>query len=78
MIHFSLGLHDLKHVEVAGTSQNSNDPNDPFQADLETYSTNMEEIVGKLKFSGATLIFATTTPYPECVSPLRDPLGAAK
>lgn len=78
VIHFNLGLHDLKHVKVAGTSKNSDDPNDPYQADLQTYTTNMEVIVGKLKGSGAKLIFATTTPYPAGVSPYRDPADSAK
>ena len=27
VIHFNFGLHDLKHVKVAGTSENSNDFN---------------------------------------------------
>ena len=78
VIHFNLGLHDLKRVKVAGTSENSNDPSDPSQADLKTYTTNMQEIVGKLKGSGAKLIFATTTPYPAGVSPYRDPADPAK
>lgn len=78
VIHFNLGLHDLKRVKEAGTSKNSDDPNDPFQADLASYSTNMQEIVGKLKASGAKLIFATTTPYPAGVSPYRDPADPAK
>ncbi len=38
----------------------------------------MQEIVGKLKGSGAELIFGTTTPYPAGVSPYRDPADAAK
>lgn len=78
VIHFNLGLHDLKRVKVAGTSENSDDPNDPYQADLKTYSTNMEEIVGKLKGAGAKLVFATTTPFPSGVSPYRSPEDAAK
>lgn len=78
VIHFNIGLHDLKRVKKAGTSENSNDPNDPYQADVATYSTNMEEIVGKLKASGAKLIFATTTPFPEGVKPYRSPEDVAK
>lgn len=77
VIHFNLGLHDLKRVK-ADSGKNSDDPNDPYQADLATYTTNLEEIVGKLKASGAKLIFATTTPYPAGVSPLRIPEDAAK
>ena len=33
LIHFNFGLHDLKHVNIS-TGKNSNDPNDPLQADL--------------------------------------------
>ncbi len=40
VIHFNLGLHDLKRVKVAGTSQNSNDPNDPYQADRKIMKPN--------------------------------------
>jgi acyl-CoA thioesterase-1 len=76
VIHFNLGLHDLKRVTVAGTSKNSNDPKDPRQADLPTYTANLETIVGKLKTSKAKLIFATTTPYPAGVKPHRDPADA--
>lgn len=76
VIHFNLGLHDLKRVTEAGTSQNSNDPDDPRQADLTAYTANLEKIVGKLKASKAKLIFATTTPFPAGVKPHRDPADA--
>jgi lysophospholipase L1-like esterase len=78
VIHFNWGLHDLKHVTKAGTSNNSNDPNDPQQADLPTYIANMEVLVKQLKATDSTLIFATTTPYPEGVRPYRSPEDAAK
>ena len=78
VIHFNLGLHDLKHVKVAGTSENSNDPNDPQQADLATYESNMKEIVARLKQTDAKLVFATTTPYPAGVKPLRIPEDAGR
>ena len=76
VIHFNSGLHDLKRVTEAGTSNNSNDPEDPYQADLETYSTNLKKIVEKLKATEAKLIFATTTPFPEGVRPYRSPEDA--
>jgi len=73
VIHFNFGLHDLKHVDAV-TGKNSEDKNDPYQADLKQYKKNMEEIVVKLVATGAKLIFANTTPYPDDVgSPLRDP-----
>lgn len=73
IIHFNFGLHDLKHVDPI-TGKNSKNPNDPLQADLKQYKKNLSEIVSKLQATGATLIFATTTPYPDKVNgPLRDP-----
>lgn len=76
LIHFNIGLHDLKHVKVAGTSENSTSPDDPQQADIQQYEKNMKVIVAKLKASGAKLIFATTTPYPLVTNPYRDPKHA--
>jgi len=73
VIHFNFGLHDIKHVNPE-TGQNSNNPNHPQQADLKQYKKNLREIVEVLKTTGAKLIFATTTPYPENVDgPLRQP-----
>lgn len=73
IIHFNFGLHDLKQVDPV-TGQNSTDPNHPQQADLKQYKKNLTEIVKKLKATGAKLIFATTTPYPdETNGPLRKP-----
>ncbi len=73
IIHFNFGLHDIKHVDPV-TGENSNNPKHPLQADLKHYKKNLEFIVGKLKATGAKLIFATTTPYPDNVEGvLRDP-----
>lgn len=73
IIHFNFGLHDIKHVDP-GTGKNSNNPNHPQQAGLKQYKKNLEVIVKKLKATGAKLIFATTTPYPDEVNgPLRKP-----
>ena len=77
LIHFNFGLHDLKRVTEAGTSNNSNDPNDPYQADLATYTANLEKIVARLEETGAKLIFATTTPFPVGVKPFRSPQDAS-
>jgi lysophospholipase L1-like esterase len=76
VIHFNFGLHDLKRVTEAGTSNNSNDENDPYQADVETYAANLKKIVARLKETEATLIFATTTPFPAGVKPFRSPEDA--
>ena len=73
VIHFNFGLHDIKHVDPK-TGQNSNNPNHPQQADLKQYKKNLKEIIKVLKTTGAKLIFATTTPYPDKVNgPLRQP-----
>lgn len=78
VIHFNFGLHDLKHVDPL-TGKNSNNANDPLQADLKQYKKNLTQIVETLKGTGAKLIFATTTPYPDTVNkPLRDPGMAEK
>ena len=76
IIHFNWGLHDLKHVKKAGGSENSNDPNDPQQADLKTYTANLKALVKQLKSTEAKLIFASTTPYPNGVKPCRLPEDA--
>ncbi len=78
VIHFNFGLHDLKHVTEAGTSKNSNNFDDPQQADLPTYTKNLAVITEQLKKTGAPLIFATTTPYPARVKPARLPADAVK
>lgn len=78
IIHFNFGLHDLKNVDPV-TGENSKNPNDPQQADLKQYKKNLEKIVEKLKATGAKLILATTTPYPDKTNgPLRKPGMSAK
>jgi hypothetical protein len=73
LIHFNFGLHDMKHVDPV-TGKNSTNPADPLQADLKQYKKNLKKIVEELKQTGADLIFATTTPYPDKTNgPLRDP-----
>lgn len=73
VIHFNFGLHDMKHVDAA-TGENSRNPDDPLQADLKQYKKNLTQIVEILKETGADLIFATTTPYPDQTEGvLRDP-----
>lgn len=78
VIHFNFGLHDLKHINPE-TGENSMNPKDPQQAPIRQYRKNLTEIVDKLKETGAHLIFATTTPYPNPVDgPLRMPGEAQK
>jgi len=73
VIHFNFGLHDLKRVDP-DTCKNSTKKSDPTQADLKQYRKNLKLIVKRLKQTGAKLIFATTTPYPDNPQgPLREP-----
>ena len=64
IIHFNFGLHDIKHVDPV-SGKNSKNLSHPHQASPEEYERNLIEIIKKLKRTGAKLIFATTTPYPD-------------
>lgn len=64
IIHFNFGLHDLKHVDPL-TGKNSQNPEDPRQAEPKTYKKQLTKITRILKATRAKLIFATTTPYPD-------------
>ncbi|MEZ5300744.1 MAG: SGNH/GDSL hydrolase family protein [Verrucomicrobiales bacterium] len=77
VIHFNWGLHDLKRVDPK-TGAASNNAGDPRQAEVEVYEKQLREIVAKLKATGATLIYATTTPYPAGTKPRRDPEDAER
>jgi acyl-CoA thioesterase-1 len=71
VIHFNWGLHDIKHVKP-GTSEVSTDPTHPSLRTLAEYQANLETIIGKLKATGAKLIYCTTTPVaPETTGPYR-------
>ena len=73
LIHFNFGLHDIKHVNPQ-TGKNSKSFDDPHQASPEQYMKNLKFIVKKLKKTKSTLIFATTTPYPNTkLKPARKP-----
>lgn len=62
LIHFNWGLHDLKR-----------DTGD-LQVKPEAYRSNLRALVKRLKSTGATLIWASTTPVPLArVSPPRLP-----
>jgi len=64
IIHFNFGLHDIKHIDPV-SGKNSKNLSHPHQASPEEYQRNLIEIIKKLKRTGAKLIFATTTPYPD-------------
>src|SRR6478609_7558165 len=63
VIHFNWGLHDLKHHDGKGTIVDVD--KGPQQVPVAEYEKNLHTLVKRLKATGATLIFATTTPVPE-------------
>lgn len=68
VIHFNWGLHDLKYMF-----------DDRPQVDLGQYERNLYRLVGRLKQTGAKLIWASTTPVPnDRVSPKRVPSEVAR
>ncbi len=63
VIHFNWGLHDLKIM-----------PDGRHQVSRKDYESNLRHLVDRLKQTGATLIWASTTPVPEGdLRPLRKP-----
>jgi acyl-CoA thioesterase-1 len=62
VIHFNFGLHDLRYMDEKG--QNIAPDRGRLQVPLDQYEKNLNTIVARLKKTGATLIFATTTPVP--------------
>jgi len=63
VIHFNHGLHDLKYIDARG--RNTSVETGKQQIPIDQYERNLEEIVKRLKKTGAKLIFATTTPVPD-------------
>ncbi len=57
VIHFNWGLHDLGRK-----------PDGQCIVLVDQYERNLREIVKRLKATGATLIWATTTPVPEKIA----------
>ncbi|MBE2180652.1 MAG: SGNH/GDSL hydrolase family protein [Chthoniobacterales bacterium] len=54
VIHFNFGLHDAKYASA--TTQ---------RATREQYVANLQQLIDRMKLTGAKLVFATTTPIPE-------------
>ncbi len=66
VIHFNWGLHDLCYRHPDSKTQGKRDKvNGSVTHSLEEYSTNLEQLVVRMKRTGARLIFATTTPVPK-------------
>ncbi len=66
VIHFNWGLHDLKYLGPNG--ENLADPASPAshqQVPPDEYEENLRKLVNRLKQTGATLIWCSTTPVPE-------------
>ena len=60
VIHFNFGLHDLKYMK-----DNKLDLAGEQVSTLNPYTTNLDRLATELEKTGATLIWATTTPVPE-------------
>lgn len=54
VIHFNWGIHDLRHMDDGKR-----------QVEPADYEKNLRELVKHLKATGATLIWASTTPIPD-------------
>lgn len=59
VIHFNWGLYDLKRLK-----DGKYDIRGKRVSTLEQYADNLDQLVGKLKATGAKLIWASTTPIP--------------
>ncbi|MBN1591139.1 MAG: SGNH/GDSL hydrolase family protein [Pirellulales bacterium] len=60
VIHFNWGLHDLKRLKDGKLDATASRAWSP-----EAYASNLDELVVRLKKTGATLVWATITPVPE-------------
>lgn len=63
VIHFNWGLHDLKYMDEKGNLVAVEKGKQ--QVPLGQYEKNLDELVARLKKTGARLIWASTTPVPE-------------
>ena len=66
VIHFNWGLHDLCYRHPEAKPYGHRDKvNGTIGTPLDQYETNLDKLVGRLKNTGAMLIWATTTVVPE-------------
>lgn len=66
VIHFNWGLHDLCYRHPNPTTTDNRDKvNGRLQTSLEQYERNLDQLVTRLKKTGAALIWANTTRVPE-------------
>ena len=62
VIHFNFGLHDVRYFDGGKASDAGQGQRQVSDSD---YEKNLEQLVARMKMTGAKLIFATTTPVPE-------------
>lgn len=66
VIHFNWGLHDLCYRHPESKTQGHRDKvNGTLTTSLDQYEKNLDELVTRLKTTGAALIWAHTTVVPE-------------
>ncbi|MBO53199.1 MAG: hypothetical protein CMJ69_20765 [Planctomycetaceae bacterium] len=66
VIHFNWGLHDLKYLGTDGKSlADPKSPGSRQQVPIQQYEKNLRQLVARLKQTGATLVWRSTTPVPE-------------
>jgi len=64
VIHFNWGLHDLKYMGPKGQNLFPKDKGGKPQVPLAAYEKNLDKLVGRMKKTGAKLIWRNTTPVP--------------
>lgn len=64
VIHFNFGLHDVRYFDSQNKAADAAKDNHRQVSDSD-YEKNLEQLVARMKRTGAKLIFATTTPVPE-------------
>lgn len=62
VIHFNFGLHDVRHFDDQGKGTDAD--KGQRQVSEADYERNLDQLVSRMKKTGAKLIFATTTPVP--------------
>ena len=66
VIHFNFGLHDLCYRHPESKEQGKRDKiNGTQEVPIDAYAQNLEQIVKRLKVTGAELVWASTTVVPD-------------
>jgi len=63
LIHFNWGLHDIRRMDSEGNFTPNNQGN--RQVSTTEYRKNLVELVTRLRKTGASLIWCSTTPVPD-------------